>query len=274
MSTIAFIGAGNMAEAIARGLLRTAVYQPSDIRASDPNPDRQRLFKEELGIPCTSDNPAAALVKGGADVVILAVKPWIVGDALTAIKEILKPSALVISIAAGISAAFIEENLTTAQNPKPRVVRVMPNTPMLVGKGISSVCRGSNATEHDLIAAERIFSAGGGTVRITEDLMDAVTAVSGSGPAYVFYLAECLAQAAAAAGLTLAQADQLARQTVIGAAALLEQSKDTPSELRRKVTTPKGTTQAAIEVMQASDFSGIMTRAVAAAASRSKELGK
>jgi pyrroline-5-carboxylate reductase len=274
MPTIAFIGAGNMAEAIARGLLRTAIYQPSDIRASDPNPDRQRLFAEDLGIPCTADSPAACQVKGSADVIILAVKPWIVADALAAIKDQLKPSALVISIAAGISSAFIEQNLATSANPKPRVVRVMPNTPMLVGKGISSVCRGANATEHDLIAAERIFAAGGQTVRVTEDLKDAVTAVTGSGPAYVIYLTECLAQAATAAGLSQSQADQLARQTIIGAAALLEQSKDTPSELRRKVTTPNGTTQAAVETMQASDFVGIMTQAVAAAAKRSKELGK
>src|SRR6185312_15960858 len=115
---------------------------------------------------------------------------------------------------------------------------------------------------------------GGGTVRVTEDLMDAVTAVSGSGPAYVFYLAECLAQAGLTAGLTAQQAEQLARQTVIGAAALLEQSKDTPAELRRKVTTPNGTTQAAIETMQAGDYGGLINKAVDDAARRAKELGK
>jgi pyrroline-5-carboxylate reductase len=150
----------------------------------------------------------------------------------------------------------------------------MPNTPMLAGKGMSALCRGTWAGEHDLIAAERIFAAGGQTVRVTEELMDAVTAVSGSGPAYVFYLTECLAAAGAAAGLTGAQAEQLARQTVIGAAALLEQSKDAVAELRRKVTTPKGTTQAALEALQAGDFAGLMARAVGAAARRSREMGK
>ena len=271
MPTIAFIGAGNMAEAIARGLLRTAAYQPSDIRAVDPSPERQRLFSDDMGIKCNTDSAGAAK---DADVVIMAVKPWIVAEAAAAIKPAFRPSALLISIAAGISAAFIERALARPENPKPRIVRVVPNTPMLVGKGISTIAAGPNSTEHDVIAAERIFSAGGKTVRANEDLLDAVTATSGSGPAYIFYLTECLAQAGAAAGLTQLQADQLARQTVIGAAALLEQSRDTPAELRRKVTTPKGTTQAAIESMQAADFAGIVMRAVAAATARSKELGK
>jgi pyrroline-5-carboxylate reductase len=270
MPTIGFIGAGNMAEAIARGLLRTAAYQPSDIRATDPNPDRRQLFSDELQIPCGGDcGPAAA-----ADVVILAVKPFIMADVLAQIKPSLSPSALLISIAAGISSRFIEQTLAVGGGFQARVVRVMPNTPMLVGKGISALCRGSAATERDLITAEQIFSAGGKTVRVTEALIDAVTAVSGSGPAYVFYLAETLAQAGVAAGLSDFQSAQLARQTIIGAAALLEQSGDTPEELRRKVTTPKGTTQAAIETMQAGNLGELMKRAVLAAAQRSKELGK
>jgi pyrroline-5-carboxylate reductase len=276
MPTLGFIGAGNMAEAIARGLLRQAVYQPSDIRATDPNPERQRLFTDDLGITCSEDCQKAA---ASADTVILAVKPFVMAEALQQVGPMMKPGALVISIAAGISSKFIEDTLAAGGSVAPtgggvRVVRVMPNTPMLVGKGMSAIARGRFATEHDLIAAERIFSAGGATVRIPEELMDAVTAVSGSGPAYVFYLTEVLAQAGIAAGLSEQQAAQLARQTVIGSAELLAQSKDTPAELRRKVTTPKGTTQAAIETMQAADLAGIMTRAVAAAARRAKELGR
>jgi pyrroline-5-carboxylate reductase len=270
MPTIGFIGAGNMAEAIARGLLRTAVYQPSDIRATDPNPERQRVFSDDLGIECADNCQKAA---GGADIVILAVKPFIMAEALQQLAPSLKQGALVISIAAGISSRFIEDTLSAA-NAAVRVVRVMPNTPMLVGKGMSALARGRLATEHDLIAAERIFSAGGATVRVTEDLLDAVTAVSGSGPAYIFFLTEALAQAGVAAGLTDQQAAQLSRQTVIGAAELLAQSKDSPQELRRKVTTPKGTTQAAIETLEAGGFAGLMTKAIAAAAARSKELGK
>jgi pyrroline-5-carboxylate reductase len=273
MSTIGFIGAGNMAEAIARGLLRTAAYQPAEIFATDPDADRRRLFADELGISCAPDAGRAA----ASDIVILAVKPFIMADALAQMNAARKADGLVISIAAGISCKFVESALGGGGGGGggggARVIRVMPNTPMLVGKGVSALCRGTSATEHDLITAERIFSAGGKTVRVTEDLMDAVTAVSGSGPAYVFFLAECLAQAGVAAGLSPLQADQLARQTVIGAAALLEMSKEAPADLRRKVTTPKGTTQAAIETLQSGDLLGLITRAVQAAAARSKELG-
>jgi pyrroline-5-carboxylate reductase len=270
MPTIAFIGAGNMAEAIARGILRATLYQRSDVFAADPNPDRQRLFIEDLRVTCTADAKDAA---ANADVIILAVKPFIMSQALTQIAPALKPNAVIISIAAGISCAFIEKELAQSGN-KPRVIRVMPNTPMLAGKGMSALALGANASEQDLITAERIFSAAGKTVRVPEASMDAVTAVSGSGPAYIFYLTEALAKAGVAAGLTELQAGQLARETVIGAAALLAQSKDSPEDLRRKVTTPNGTTQAAIETMQAGDFEGLMTKAIAAAAKRAKELGK
>ena len=272
MASIAFIGAGNMAEAIARGLLRTAAYQPGDIFATDPNADRRRVFADDLGIPCTDDS--CDLKVASADVIVIAVKPFVVAEALQQIQP--RADALFVSIAAGISTAFIEQTLASKKSPLPaaRVIRVMPNTPMLVGKGISALCRGKNASEQDLIAAERIFSAGGKTVRVTEDLMDAVTALSGSGPAYVFFLTEALTQAGVAAGLSAGQAAQLARQTVIGSAELLAQAKDSPEDLRRKVTTPNGTTQAAIETLQAGDFSGLMTKAIAAAAKRSKELQK
>jgi pyrroline-5-carboxylate reductase len=278
MATIGFIGAGNMAEAIARGLLRTAAFQRSEIRATDPNPERQRLFSNDLGIECSENCQKAASI---ADILILAVKPYVIGEALQQISGQLKGAGadgggegpLVISIAAGISTKFIEQALAGTL-AEPRVIRVMPNTPMLVGKGISALARGSHASEHDLITAERIFSAGGTTVRASEELMDAVTAVSGSGPAYVFYLAETLAQAGVAAGLSEQQAAQLARQTVIGSAELLAQSKDSPAELRRKVTTPNGTTQAAIETLQSGDFAELLTKAIQAATRRSKELGK
>jgi pyrroline-5-carboxylate reductase len=291
MPTIAFIGAGNMAEAIARGLLRAALYQASEIFATDPNPDRQRLFNEDLGVRCEADCQKSA---AKADIIILAVKPFIIAEALQQIAPVMKPTALVISIAAGISTKFIEQSLITSKpsgsqtlrpsdpqplspsdpSPKPRIIRVMPNTPMLVGKGMSALAKGAHASEHDLITAERIFSAAGKTVRVPEESMDAVTALSGSGPAYIFFLTEALTQAGVSAGLTELQAGQLARETVIGAAALLEQSKDTPAELRRKVTTPNGTTQAAIESLQSNNFQTIITQALAAAAKRSKELGK
>jgi pyrroline-5-carboxylate reductase len=275
MATLGFIGAGNMAEAIARGILRGHLYQPEEVIAADPSPDRRRLFTEELGIQTFAECQGAA---ERSDIVVLAVKPFVLGDVLGQITAALRPGALLISIAAGISCAFIEHTVGGGtggtEGRQCRVIRVMPNTPMLAGKGMSALARGAHATEQDLIAAERIFASSGKTVRVAETAMDAVTAVSGSGPAYIFYLTEALAQAGTAAGLTELQAGQLARETVIGAAALLEQSKDSPAELRRKVTTPNGTTQAAIETLQTGDFAGLMIRAVAAAAKRSKELGK
>ncbi len=272
MATIGFIGAGNMAEAIARGLLRSALVSRNEIAASDPNAERQRIFNEELGIPCSAGT-GHGLSPAGCDIVVLAVKPYVIADAITAIKSAIKPNAVIISIAAGISCRFIEAAVG-GSGGKPRVIRVMPNTPMLAGKGMSALAKGTHATDEDLFAAERIFAAAGKTIRVTEDKMDAVTALSGSGPAYVFYLAEALSAAGAAAGLNAGQAAQLARETLIGAAALLEQSKDSPEELRRKVTTPNGTTQAAIESLQGADFAGLLMRAVAAAAKRSQEIGK
>ncbi|HVS72886.1 MAG TPA: pyrroline-5-carboxylate reductase [Phycisphaerae bacterium] len=276
MPTLAFIGAGNMAEAIARGLLRSALYAAHDLRACDPAEQRRHLFTDELNIHATADCRQAA---AGADILLLAVKPFVMAEALAQLKPAAKPDALFISIAAGISTTFIESALGAppagANAAKgPRVIRVMPNTPMLVGKGMSALCRGRFATDADIITAEKIFNAGGHSVRLPESAIDAVTAVSGSGPAYVFFLAEALSAAGAAAGLPAAEAAHLARQTIIGAAALLEESKDSPAELRRKVTTPNGTTQAAIESLQSSGFEKALTAAVAAAAQRSKELGK
>jgi pyrroline-5-carboxylate reductase len=267
MARLAFIGAGNMAEAIARGLLRSALYGAGELRACDPSADRQRLFAEDLHIATSADCAEAARE---ADVLLLAVKPFVMGEALAGLKAAARADALYISIAAGISTGFIEGAL----GGKPRVIRVMPNTPMLVGKGMSAIAKGAYATDGDVIVAEKIFDAGGETVRLPESAIDAVTALSGSGPAYVFYLAEVLAQAGVDAGLPAGEAAHLARQTVIGAAALLEESKDSPAELRRKVTTPNGTTQAAIEAFQAGNFAGLVSGAVAAAARRSRELGK
>ena len=273
MARIGFIGAGNMAEAIARGLLRAGLYGPGDICSADPSADRQRLFRDELGITCFGQ-PADVATR--AETLILAVKPFVVGDVLAQIAGSLRPDSLIISIAAGISIGFMETaaGKSAAAGTKPRVIRVMPNTPMLVGKGMSAIARGSAATDTDVFLAERIFGAGGKTVRVDESAMDAVTAVSGSGPAYVFYLCELMAAAGAKVGLPEEQALALARQTVIGAAAMLELSKENPAELRRKVTTPGGTTQAAIETLQAADLAGIFAKALAAAAARSKEMGK
>jgi pyrroline-5-carboxylate reductase len=264
---LAFIGAGNMAEAIARGILRSALFRTNELRAADPSPQRRALFESGLRIACV-ENPADAVP--GAATVLLAVKPQAMASALEQCKPALPKDALVITIAAGITTSYIENAL----NPGTRVVRVMPNTPMLVGAGMSGICPGAAATPDDLRLAEQIFGSAGLTVRVKEDRMNAITAVSGSGPAYLFYLTEALAAAGEKLGFSASEALLLARQTVIGAAKLLEESKDSPSDLRTKVTSPGGTTQAALESLRAADFMGIMAQAITAAEARGRDLAK
>jgi pyrroline-5-carboxylate reductase len=186
----------------------------------------------------------------------------------------LDPSALVISIAAGISTAFIERNLGTAQPGRRwRVIRTMPNTPMLVGEGMVAIARGSHALPDDVADARRLFESAASVIEVTEDRIDAVTAVSGSGPAYFFYLVEQMVRAGVELGLTPEQAHRLATQTALGAAKMMATSTDSPQELRRKVTSPNGTTQAAITHLESSGAGAAIVEAVKAADKRSKELG-
>lgn len=266
-AAIGFVGAGNMAEAIARGILRSGQHAAGEMIAADPNPERRRVFAE-MGIAVTEASAEAM----GAGVVLLAVKPQMMGEALGQVKGAMGGASgpLVVSIAAGITTGFIERELGEGV----RVVRVMPNTPMLVGAGMSALCGGRHATTEDLAVAERIFQTGGKTIRVEERLMDAVTAVSGSGPAYVFYLCEAMAGAGEKLGLSKADAALLARQTVVGAARLLAESTDTAAELRRKVTSPGGTTQAAITTLEERGLMGVLAEAIAAAERRGKELSK
>ena len=268
-SALGFIGAGNMAEAIARGVLRSALYAPSQVIAADPAPERRAVFAD-LGVNAVADTAQAA---ANSDILILAVKPQMIDAAVAQIRPALAPGTLVISIIAGLSAAYLEGALATG-GAQLRIIRVMPNTPMLVGAGMTALSRGTHATDADLAAAEAIFVSGGKVVRVDEAQMDAVTALSGSGPAYIFLLTEAMAAAGAKLGLTEQHAATLARQTVVGAAKLLAESKDAPAELRRKVTSPKGTTQAAIESFEGQHFAQVVLAAMSAAATRSKELGK
>lgn len=269
-AALGFIGAGNMAEAIARGVLRAGIYQAGELLAADPSAERRRMFSGELGIRAEVDS---GIVAANSNVVLLAVKPQMMTAALEQIGPRLAPDTLIITIAAAITAGFIERAVGGEKHPT-RVVRVMPNTPMLVGAGMTALAKGRHATEEDLALAERIFGAGSRTVRTTEDKIDIVTALSGSGPAYVFYLVEAMAAGGVKLGLSEADATLMARQTIIGAARLLEESKDAPGELRRKVTSPGGTTQAAIAAFEAGHFFELTAQAMAAAEKRAKELSK
>ena len=263
---LVFLGAGNMAEAIARGLLRAGLLAPEAMIACDLDAQRRRLFAEDLGIAATAD---AAEAVAQAPTVLLAVKPQQAAEALEPVADRFGPSKLLISICAGLSTGYLESRLPAGT----RVVRAMPNTPMLVGRGMAAVAPGAAATDDDLALAERLLGAAAEVVRVPEDLMDAVTAVSGSGPAYFFYLTELLAEAGVAVGLPEAEARHLARVTFEGAARLMAETGETPEALRRKVTSPGGTTEAALRVMETLDLRRCIVEAVRAARDRGRELG-
>ena len=269
MSTVqlGFLGGGNMAEAIARGIIRAEVLAPGEMIASDPDPERRRVFLDALGVSAVAENER---VVQHAPTVLVAVKPQQFDAALAPLGGKFGPEKLIISICAGISTRHVEEVLA----PGTRVVRAMPNTPMLVGCGMAGICAGSCAAPDDLATAERLLGAAAEVIRITEDLMDAVTAVSGSGPAYFFYLVELLADAAVEVGLSEDDARRLARVTVEGAANLLAESGQEAADLRRKVTSPGGTTEAAIRTFDTLGFPKMVAEAVKAARDRGRELGR
>jgi len=258
-----------MAEAIARGAARTGVIPAEQMIAADPSGERLAVF-DSFGVSSAADN--AALITA-ADTVVLAIKPQMLpalGEPGQGVWSAIDPQRhTVISIMAGISSAKICEAIG-----KPvRVVRVMPNTPLMVGRGMAGVALGEHAQPGDDELAMRLFGACGEAVRVSESDLDAVTAVSGSGPAYVFYLAEAMRAAAEELGLS-AHARQLVNQTILGSAELLSQSEDPPAELRRKVTSPGGTTAAAITHLDEHHVKTTITAALHAARDRSIELGK
>lgn len=262
---LGIIGAGNMAEAIVRGVVRAEVLKGGAILAADPSAERRRVL-EVLGAACTAHNTDVAACPR----VLLAVKPQVLPRVLTEIAEAVGPQATVISIAAGVTTSAIDQRL----GGRGRIVRVMPNTPMLVGCGASAIAAGPRATQEDLTWTQRLFAAGGITCQVEEELMDAVTAVSGSGPAYFFYLIEAMVAAGVAEGLPETIARALAAATCTGAGRMLTETGESAQVLRARVTSPGGTTQRAIESLQAAQVKDALIAAVRAAAERSRELGK
>jgi pyrroline-5-carboxylate reductase len=266
---LGIIGAGNMAEAIARGVLRASVLAPTDIIAADVTPARRALFAGELKIKAIED---PSIVARESKTLLLSVKPQQMAAALATLAPAMDSNTLVVSNAAGISSSFIEKHLGGG---KPwRVIRTMPNTPMLVGEGMVAMAAGSHASADDLAVARKLFEAAAKVIEVREEQIDAVTAVSGSGPAYFFFLVEQMIAAGVSLGLSPEQAHQLATQTALGAAKMLTTSKDSPAELRRKVTSPGGTTHAAITHMQSQHVDRAIIDALNTAAARGKELGQ
>ncbi|MEN7973863.1 MAG: pyrroline-5-carboxylate reductase [Verrucomicrobiota bacterium] len=260
---ITFIGAGNMAEAIVAGIVKNKMVAPADIFVTDISHARLTHFMMKYDVSTSDDNGYPA---SKSDVVVLAVKPQIFPEVWEEIEDSLKPDALVVSIMAGIPSSKIEGG-------KPvRVVRVMPNTPSLVGEGAAGIAAGEFATKGDLKIAEKLMGAVGAAVVVKEEEIDAVTALSGSGPAYVFYLLESMLEAAGQMGLEDGVSRELALATVIGAAKLMQETGEEADVLRKKVTSKGGTTAAALDTMEARGVKDSIVAALFAAQARSREL--
>lgn len=263
---IAFVGGGQMAEAMIGGLLEGGLCQPDSLWATDPVGARCDRLKSQFGIRVGHDNRQAVL---WSEIVILAVKPQTLPQVLQDVGADLR-HALVISIAAGTSIRAIGEQAGDLR----RIVRAMPNTPALVREGITALAFGLDISDDDRQAAHRIFEAVGRIVSIEERLMDAVTGLSGSGPAYVFQAIEALADGGVKMGLPRQTAELLAAQTVLGAAKLVLQSGEHPAKLKDRVASPGGTTIAGLHRLEQGGFRATLMGAVEAATKRSQELGR
>ncbi len=262
---IAFIGAGNMAEAILGGLLGNKALPSGNITLGDPSEKRLAHLKKKYGTKTTKSNCDAAK---GSDIVILAVKPQVMANVLDGLKDFIPPEKLVISIAAGITTSFIKERL----GKKTKVVRVMPNTPALVGMGISAVSAPGGISKSHMSAAKEIMNTVGKTLFLDERYLNAVTGLSGSGPAYFFLMIEALIEGGVASGLSRNVSKELAVETARGAAALLVETGKDPATLREMVTSPGGTTVAGLKVLEDGAVRPAFKKAVKAATARSKEL--
>ena len=262
---LAVLGAGNMGEAVLAGAL-SAGWAPADVVATVRTEAKAQHLRETYQVATTSDNVAAVR---GAGLVLVGVKPKDVGALLDETAHGIEPGAVVVTVAAGHPAAFYEQRLP-AGTP---VVRTVPNTPAAIGAGITAIAPGAAATEAHLQAVEHLFAGTGAVVRAAEKGLDAVSAISGSGPAYVFYVADALAEAGVLLGLTRDVARRLAVQTLLGASRLMDESGEHPVLLREKVTSPGGTTAAALRALDDGGVRASFLAAAAAARDRARELG-
>lgn len=265
---IAFIGTGNMGEALVSGLVKNGSAQPGDIVCTDVRPDKLEVLAQKYGVRTTGDNMEAVR---SAEIVVYAVKPQILAKVLRETVDGLDMSKLVVSIAAGVPLAAVESCL----DKKLRLIRVMPNICAFVGEGATAVAAGDNATAEDVKMAMAIFDAVGKTVFVGENyLMDAITGLSGSGPAYIFMIIDAMADAGVKMGLARQDALFLSAQTVLGAAKLLIESKEHPGQLKDRVTSPGGTAIAGIHTLENGGLRTTLINAVEAATARSRELGE
>jgi pyrroline-5-carboxylate reductase len=266
-SNIGFLGAGKMATALAKGFVRAEMALPKEIIASDPHPAARKNFAAEISVKTTASNLEVAKF---AKVLILATKPDQVGGVLAEISSAFIKKHLLISIAAGVTLAKLEAGLPAGA----RVIRVMPNTPALVGEGASAFALGKNATAADGELAKKLLSAVGIAFQVKESLLDAVTGLSGSGPAYVYQFIEALSDGGVASGLPRDIATKLAAQTVLGGAKMVLETGEHPGALKDQVTSPGGTTIEGLHALEKGKLRATVISAVRAATEKSKKLGQ
>ncbi len=264
---IGFIGAGNMAEAFIRGLLNAELCLVSDISVSDVRRDRLELMQKNYGVNIFLKNVECV---EASELIVIAVKPQNMADLLHELSGFKLDGKMVLSIVAGFTLTQIEDAL----RGDTAVVRVMPNTPVLIGEGVSVWSRGRHICDEGAERAKLILGSLGKELEVKEELMNAATAISGSGPAYVFYLLEAMVMAAVKLGFTEEQASLISEQTLIGAGYLAERSKQHPQQLRRQVTSPGGTTAAAIRLLEERKVKEAFVDAIDAACKKASELSR
>ncbi|HEX9861186.1 MAG TPA: pyrroline-5-carboxylate reductase [Nitrospirota bacterium] len=267
--SIAFIGAGNMAEAMVRGLVTAGSVRPDAVAVSDASNTRLLHMKKTYDVHANADNKKAAK---GRDIVVLSVKPQVMDAVLKELSAVITAKQLVVSIAAGVTVERIEDGL----GKKPRVVRVMPNTPALIGQGAAAMYMGANCKPGDSETAGRLLGAVCPVVVTVGDerLMDAVTGLSGSGPAYIFVMLEAMSDAGVRMGLPRADAFRLAAQTMLGAAGMAVATGDPLCKLKDMVTSPGGTTISGLASLEEAGLRNALYKAIESATLRSRELGK
>lgn len=266
---MAILGAGSMGAAVARAIAAAGVARSLTVtNRTRAKADALAQIPGVRSLATDEDHDANGAAAAAADVVVLGVKPDAIAGLVSDIGARLRPGTVLVSIAAGIPTAAIERSAP----PGTAVVRAMPNTPAALGQGVTGLAAGSSADAADVAAVRGVFAACGAVVEVAEDRIDALSTISGSGPAYVFLLVEALTAAARDKGFPPEQARVLAEQTFIGAAALLAETGADPADLRRGVTSPGGTTERAISVLAAADLAGLFARATDAALARAREL--
>lgn len=269
---IAILGTGSMGKAILAGLLESGT-NPADIRVTTKSESSADVISSAQGVQATSlekESSANVAAAKDADLVILAVKPNLILETLKEVANGLKPGSLVVSVAAGITTAAMEDVL----GGDAAVIRAMPNTPSVLRLGVTGISRGSNVSKEQLETAVELFSSVGKVLVVDESKIDALSTISGSGPAYVFYFAEKLIAAAKSLGFSDGEASLMVKETFLGSATLLATSSSSPEELRKQVTSPNGTTMHATGRFDAADLEKVFIEATEAALARAKELGK